>query len=191
MRRILGIDPGSRITGFGIIEQKEMKTQPICILGGCIRLVAKEIPPRLGQLFAEIQALVQTYQPTELAIEEVFVHKNAHSALKLGQARGVAIAAVMAVNLPVYEYAPRRVKQAIVGRGAADKAQVQHMIQILLALNDKPQADAADALAVALCHLHSISISDELKVTLPSRKKYARRKQQWKSYDRTITRKID
>ncbi|MBS0289920.1 MAG: crossover junction endodeoxyribonuclease RuvC [Proteobacteria bacterium] len=157
MRRILGIDPGSRITGFGVIELKE-KRQPCCLLGGCIRLGAKEMPLRLGQLFTQIQDIVKQFKPTELAIEQVFVQKNALSALKLGQARGVCIAAAMSLNMPVYEYAPKQIKQAITGKGNADKSQIQHMIQILLTLNVKPQADAADALAVALCHSHMLGL---------------------------------
>lgn len=163
MRRILGIDPGSRTTGIGIIEQQDSKRSPVCLFGGCIRLGDKEMSLRLGQLFHEIQDIVKTYKPTELAIEQVFMHKSASSALKLGQARGVAIAAVMSANLPVFEYAPRQIKQAVVGKGSAEKHQVQHMIQILLTLNAKPQADAADALAVALCHLHMASIRIPLR----------------------------
>lgn len=128
---------------------------PICLFGGCIRLSAPEMPIRLGQLFREIQDIVKIYHPTELAIEQVFVHKSVSSALKLGQARGVAMAAVMSESVPVFEYAPRQIKQAVVGKGAAEKHQIQHMVQILLNLNMKPQADAADALAVALCHLHT------------------------------------
>lgn len=155
IRRILGIDPGSRITGFGIIEQRA-KGEPLCLSGGCIRLTATDMPSRLGKLFIEIQAIVKEFQPTELAIEQVFVHKNIQSALKLGQARGVAMAAVVTNEVAVYEYAPRQIKQAIVGKGSADKNQIQHMIQILLSLNTKPQADTADALAVALCHLHTV-----------------------------------
>jgi crossover junction endodeoxyribonuclease RuvC len=183
-RRILGIDPGSRITGIAVIEKSASDT-PICLFGGCIRLTAKEESLRLGSLFEQIQHIVQTYQPTELAIEQVFVHKNVRSALKLGQARGVAIAAVMQAQLTVFEYAPRLIKQAITGTGGADKAQVQHMIQVLLSLEEKPQADAADALAVALCHLHT-----DLTAPLIGRSGIRRNKRTagWKSYDRTTPR---
>lgn len=187
-RRILGIDPGSRLTGFGIIEQSHKK-QPTCLLGGCIRLTAPDMPTRLGKLFAEVQDIVKIYKPTELAIERVFVHKNVQSALKLGQARGVVIAAVMSANLPVYEYAPREIKQAIVGKGGADKIQIQHMVQILLTLNAKPQVDAADALAVALCHLNTVAAVDFLKPQLQRRTR--KRSTQWKNYDRTTSRNID
>ncbi len=184
-RRILGIDPGSRITGFGIIEHKD-NGQPICLLGGCVRLTAIDMPTRLGRLFAEIQDIVKQFKPTELAIEQIFVQKNVNSALKLGQARGVAIAAVMAGSIPVFEYAPRQIKQAIVGKGSADKAQIQHMIQILLKLDSKPQADAADALAVALCHLHTNTFGHQAKATRTVRKH--KRPKQWIGYDRTTSR---
>lgn len=184
IRRILGVDPGSRITGVGIIEHQ--KNEVRCLFGGCVRLLAKEMPLRLAKLFAEIQEIVKIYQPTELAIEQVFVHKNVRAALKLGQARGVAIASAMAHNIPVYEYAPREIKQAIVGKGNADKSQMQHMIQVLLNLNAKPQADCADALSVALCHLHSVSDNPVFK-RKSSRRSYKRSKG-WKSYDRTIER---
>lgn len=182
-RRILGIDPGSRITGVGVIETSETGTVQ-CLFGGCIRLTAKEESTRLGALFAEIQALVKTYQPTELAIEQVFVHKNVRSALKLGQARGVAIAAVMQANLTVYEYAPRQIKQAITGGGGADKSQIQHMVQVLLSLAEKPQVDASDALAVALCHLHTDSAAPNVSRQGPRRNN----RSAWKSYDRTTSR---
>lgn len=183
-RRILGIDPGSRITGFGVIEHSA--GQSTCLMGGCVRLTALDMPTRLGKLFGEIQEIVRIYKPTELAIEQIFVQKNVQSALKLGQARGVAIAAAIAVNIPVFEYAPRAIKQAIVGKGSADKIQVQHMIQVLLSLNAKPQADAADALAVALCHIHSVS---GLSVTKTARRgRRTKRNQKWVGYDRTTSR---
>ena len=158
--RILGIDPGSRITGYGIIESQsgqsgKRASTPSCLAGGCLRLTGADMASRFGQLFHSLTEIIETYQPHEVAIEQVFMHKNAASALKLGQARGVAIAAVVRLALPVFEYAPRLIKQAIVGRGGADKNQVQHMIKILLRLTAKPQADAADALAVALCHHHT------------------------------------
>lgn len=187
MRRILGIDPGSRITGYGIIEQRPGQTAPVCITAGCIRLESKEMPPRLAQLFSEIQLIVKTFQPTELAIEQVFVNKNPRSALMLGQARGVAIAAMASTTIPVFEYAPRQIKQAVVGRGSADKNQVQKMIQILLTLPQKPASDAADALAVALCHYHMVSIAYPLPVT-KTRRRSSKRSTQWKTYDRTTSR---
>lgn len=181
IRRILGIDPGSRLTGFGIIEVQNKEA--LCLMGGCIRLSASDMPSRLSTLFTEIQEIVRLYKPTELAIEQVFVQKNVQSALKLGQARGVAIAAVMSAQIPVYEYAARQVKLAIVGKGNADKSQIQHMIQIMLNLTQKPQADAADALAVALCHSHMMA-SPLLLNQQPKRRKRAT----WKGYDRTTSR---
>lgn len=188
MQRILGIDPGSRTTGFGIIEQIHPKDKPICLLGGCVRLTAKDMPDRLSKLFDEIREIVKMFNPTVLAIEQIFVHKSAHSALKLGQARGVAIAAAVGAGLPVFEYAPRQIKQAIVGKGSADKHQIQHMIQILLSLTQKPQSDAADALAVALCHFHTINGAYLLESNIPTRRRYRKRSTNWTSYDRTTSR---
>jgi crossover junction endodeoxyribonuclease RuvC len=151
--RILGIDPGSRLTGFGIIDVGG--DQAIAVQHGVIKAGTGEFPERLGIIFAGISDLIDEYQPGEMAIETVFVSRNAGSALKLGQARGAAICAAISRGLPVSEYAPRSVKQAIVGRGGADKVQVQHMVMVLLQLQDKLQEDAADALAVALCHQHT------------------------------------
>jgi crossover junction endodeoxyribonuclease RuvC len=122
------------------------------------------------------------YRPTECAIEQIFVHKSAQSALKLGHARGVAIAAVMTSRIPLFEYAPRQIKQAIVGKGSAEKTQVQHMIQILLSLKEKPQADAADALAVALCHHHSHSPLLEPFLHQPTKRRQSNRKL-WAAYE--------
>ncbi len=182
-KRILGIDPGSRITGFGVIELKDNHA-PICLMGGSVRLTATDMPSRLARLFVEIQEIVKQFKPTELAIEQVFVQKNVASALKLGQARGVAIAAVMSASVPVYEYAARQVKLAIVGKGNADKSQIQHMIQILLNLTHPPQADAADALAVALCHSHTMS--SPLRQGQATKRRTSRKA--WNKYDRTNSR---
>ncbi|MBS0287759.1 MAG: crossover junction endodeoxyribonuclease RuvC [Proteobacteria bacterium] len=182
-RRILGIDPGSRVTGFGIIEHTT-RGQLFCLTGGCVRLTAEDMPSRLAHLFAHLQDIVKHFKPTELAIERVFVQKNAQSALKLGQARGVAIAAVMSTQIPVFEYAPREIKLAIVGKGSAEKPQIQHMVQILLSLTTKPQADAADALAVALCHHHRMGSP----VELAGKTRRAKRSREWVGYDRTTTR---
>ena len=153
MARILGIDPGSRITGFGIIDVQGPRVSYVD--SGCIRLQDKELPERLKTIFESIATIIDTYQPQELAVERVFMHRNPDSALKLGQARGVAICAGVVAGLPIHEYAPRAIKQAVVGRGAAAKEQVQHMVCALLNLDSQPQADAADALAVALCHGHT------------------------------------
>jgi crossover junction endodeoxyribonuclease RuvC len=151
--RILGIDPGSRFTGFGIIEVSGDRIT--AIRHGVIKTGGGEFPKRLGIIFSGVLELITEFTPDEVAVENVFVSKNAGSALKLGQARGAAICAAISRDLPVAEYSPRSVKQAIVGKGGADKVQVQHMVTILLQLKEKPVEDAADALAVALCHQHT------------------------------------
>ena len=152
MARILGIDPGSRITGFGVVD--DAADGPRYIASGCVRVTGEGFPDRLKQIFEGIAEVVSEFDPDQLAIEKVFMHKNADSALKLGQARGAAICAVISNRIPVYEYAARQVKQALVGKGSAEKNQVQHMVRILLGLQGKLQTDAADALGVALCHIH-------------------------------------
>jgi crossover junction endodeoxyribonuclease RuvC len=150
--RILGIDPGSRITGFGIIDVD--KRQNHYIACGCIKAGDGDFPARIRAIAEGIVSLVNEYQPEQMAIERVFLNRNADSALKLGQARGAAIAAVVMQDIPVFEYSATQIKQASVGRGHADKTQVQHMVRALLQLTETPQADAADALACALCHSH-------------------------------------
>ena len=151
--RILGIDPGSRITGFGVIDIEGSRTR--YVTSGCVKVVSEALPERLQEIFAGIAEVVQDYRPDHMAIERVFMARNADSALKLGQARGAAICAATSSALIVSEYSPREIKQAVVGKGGATKEQVQHMVCILLSLNSPPQADAADALAVALCHGHT------------------------------------
>ncbi|MEO9274232.1 crossover junction endodeoxyribonuclease RuvC [Marinomonas sp. 5E14-1] len=151
--RILAIDPGSRITGFGILDVVNGKT--VYVNSGCIRLPDEALSVRLKHIFNNVSALLDEYKPNEFAIEEVFLAKNANSALKLGQARGAAIVAASIRELDVHEYAARRVKQSVVGNGNANKEQVQLMVQMLLQLSSKPQADAADALAIALCHANT------------------------------------
>lgn len=123
-----------------------------CLEGGAIRLLETSFPKRLGELFIRLRKVIEKHQPTVMAIEQVFVHQNVQSALKLGHARGVAIAAASLTELPVFEYAPRLVKKTVVGYGAAEKVQVQQMVKVMLNLNQLPQADCADALAIALCH---------------------------------------
>ena len=152
MSIILGIDPGSRVTGYGVVATCGASMQPRYLASGCIRLDGKAIAPRLQTIFESLQQLIEQYRPDEFAIEQVFVGKSASSALKLGQARGVALLAASMLDLPIAEYAARSIKQAVTGTGAADKEQVQSMVVRLLGLNAAPQADAADALAVALCH---------------------------------------
>ncbi len=153
MTIILGIDPGSNITGFGIIEA--VKNRYRYIASGAIR-TSKNLPAnQLQQIFSGIVDLVNTYHPEEIAIEQVFMHANVNSALKLGQARGVAIVAASQKNAKVAEYSARQVKQAVVGYGNAEKAQVAQMVKMLLKLTNKLQADEADALAIAICHANS------------------------------------
>lgn len=151
MSLILGIDPGSRKTGYGIIQQLHGK--PAYVSSGVIRIPTElTLPERLNAIFMGVSEIIAHYSPQEMAIEQVFMAKNAGSALKLGQARGAAIVAGASNGLPVAEYEARKVKQSVVGTGAADKLQVQHMVKVLLKLPRAPQEDAADALAVALCH---------------------------------------
>jgi crossover junction endodeoxyribonuclease RuvC len=153
MTRILGIDPGSRITGYGIIEMDGNYARHLS--HGLIRLQEQDISGNLKYLFRQLTTIIREFQPHEASIEKVFMHKNADSALKLGQARGCAITACAEMELPVFEYTANQVKQATVGKGHAAKQQVQHMIKVLLCLDSIPQADEADALAIALCHGHS------------------------------------
>jgi len=150
---ILGIDPGSRITGYGVINSVGSKKEYVA--SGCIRLKGDALPERLQQVFEGVTEVISRYCPQEMAIEQVFMARNADSALKLGQARGVAIVAGTNQELPIYEYAARKVKQSVVGNGSADKAQVQHMVAHILKLPGLPQVDAADGLAIALCHAHT------------------------------------
>lgn len=152
--RILGIDPGSQRTGVGIIDVDKagrithVHHQPIKLL------VAENFPQRLKVLLDALDEIISTYQPHEVAIEKVFMARNPDSALKLGQARGAAMCAAVLRDLPIHEYAAKEIKLAVVGKGGADKVQVQHMMGVMLNLNGKIQADAADALAVAVTHAH-------------------------------------
>lgn len=153
MIRILGIDPGSQNTGYGIIESDG--NHSVHITHGNIKIDDDELPEKLRTVFENITSVIQEFKPEEVAIEKVFMHRNADSALKLGQARGSAITACTMLDLKVFEYTPNEVKQATVGKGHAAKQQVQHMVKVLLCLDKVPQTDAADALAIALCHAHS------------------------------------
>lgn len=148
--RILGIDPGLRVTGFGVIERAGNKLAYVA--SGCIRSPDGTLPERLKVILQGVQEVVDTYQPNEAAVEIVFVNVNPQSTLLLGQARGAAICGLVSRNLPVMEYTALQVKQAVVGYGKADKTQVQHMVKRLLQLPGDPQADAADALACAIAH---------------------------------------
>ena len=152
---LLGIDPGSRVTGYGVIRSDGYHS--LHVASGHIRVEGETLGDRLGMIFREVRAIVEAYRPVEMAIERVFVARNPDSALKLGQARGAAVCAAVISALAVAEYSAREVKRAVVGTGGANKEQVQHMIRHLLGLRDQLQADAADALAVALCHAHTRS----------------------------------
>ena len=149
--RILGIDPGSQITGFGIVDLIGTKVVPV--EWGSLR-TSGDHAERLRTIFVKLEEIVRAFEPDEIAIERVFLHRNADSALKLGQARAAAICGTFAIDASLHEYSARHIKQAVVGNGSAEKAQVEHMIRILLGIRDDVQPDAADALAVALCHAH-------------------------------------
>ncbi len=153
MAIILGIDPGSRKTGFGVINTAGDKCEYLA--SGVIHVADYEFAERLKRIYESIQIIIHEHAPQVMVVEQVFMAKNANSALKLGQARGAAITAGATAGLEVAEYSARQIKQAVVGSGAADKLQVQHMIKALLTLNKTPQEDAADALAAALCHAHT------------------------------------
>ena len=151
-RRILGIDPGLRVTGFGLVVVVGTRLQ--YITSGCIRNPSGTLPDRLKIILRDLASVIAEYHPTEVVVEKVFVNINPHSTLLLGQARGAAIASVVLAGLPVTEYTAGQVKQAVVGKGRALKPQVQAMVQRLLQLPGAPSTDAADALACAICHAH-------------------------------------
>jgi len=151
--RILGIDPGSRVTGFGIIDSDGSRSRHVA--SGCVRTAGDDLPARLGEIYRELHAVIAAHGPQQVAVEQVFMARNASAALKLGQARGAAIVAAVDHRLPVYEYSAREVKQALVGKGSAEKEQVQYMVQLLLGLQGGMPLDESDALAIALCHAHN------------------------------------
>ena len=153
MAVILGIDPGSRVTGFGLIISHGNKFE--YVNSGCIKTQTKLLPERLKIIFDQLCGVIECHQPEQAAIEEVFMGNNASSALKLGQARGAAMVACLSFDLSLSEYSARKVKQAVVGAGAADKAQVNHMVKALLKIRDNLAEDASDALAVAICHANT------------------------------------
>jgi crossover junction endodeoxyribonuclease RuvC len=149
-QRILGIDPGSRLTGFGVLDCEGDRA--VYVASGSVSSLDGDFPERLKMIFRSISEIVAEYRPDVVVVESVFMHKNAGSALKLGHARSAAICATFDLDVTVYEYAPREIKQAVVGTGAATKEQIQHMIKHMLKLDGDPSPDAADALAAALCH---------------------------------------
>ncbi|MCH9757160.1 MAG: crossover junction endodeoxyribonuclease RuvC [Gammaproteobacteria bacterium] len=153
MTVILGIDPGSRITGYGLIRATGNEFKYLD--SGCIRTTTDTgLSGRLLDIFNGIRQIMNAFKPDEVAMEQVFMHQNANTALKLGHARGAAMVAAASPDAPVAEYSPRQIKQAVAGYGAADKEQVKQMVMRLLNLSKAPQTDASDALAVAICHSH-------------------------------------
>ncbi|MDT8281899.1 MAG: crossover junction endodeoxyribonuclease RuvC [Gammaproteobacteria bacterium] len=154
--RIIGIDPGSVCTGFGVIDSDGLRHY--YVTSGHIKVKGDELPARLGCIFDEVSRIIRQWQPQSMGIEQVFVNRNVDSALKLGQARGAAICAGINAQLSVGEYAPRAIKKAVVGNGAADKAQIQQMMKMLLKLDFVPQSDEADGLAIALCHANHMHV---------------------------------
>lgn len=164
MTRIIGIDPGSQRTGVGIIDVASDGSLRHVFHGALAVAGEATFPLRLKKIFDGLGAILAEHQPTEASIERVFMARNPDSALKLGQARGAAICALVNQGITVHEYAATEVKQAVVGKGGADKTQVQHMIGILLALKGPIQADAADALAIAVTHAHTRSSTERLGI---------------------------
>lgn len=162
-QRILGLDPGSRLTGFGIVD---FAGDRACyVASGGIRTADGTFAERLRTIFEAVAGIAAEYRPDAVVLETVFVHRNAGSALKLGQARSAALCATFGRDIAVFEYAPREIKLAVVGTGAATKAQVQHMVTSLLGLSGRPAPDAADALAAALCHGHRHRLASRLAGT--------------------------
>ncbi len=168
--RILGIDPGSRNTGFGIIDSDGSKS--LHIASGCIRVGEHPWPQRLGLIFDRVLALVAEYRPHEMAVEQLIFARDPKAALKIGQARGAVLCAGLKGGVIVHEYSPKSVKLAVVGSGNAGKAQVQYMVRLLLGLDGEPSEDEADALAIALCHAHAMGI--------PARKRAAASWRDWR-----------
>lgn len=155
--RVLGIDPGSRITGYGIVEQEGNRLVHVDN-GAIFTDSAADFSGRLKKIFDGLCSIIAEYRPEEVAVENIFFSTNVQSALKLGQARGAAIVAAVHAGLPVAEYTALQVKQAVVGQGRAEKGQVQKMLKALLGLPEIAQADASDALAVAVCHINSYAL---------------------------------
>lgn len=152
MTLVMGIDPGSRVTGYGFIEETSRGIRLVAC--GCIRTEADQFNQRLKRIFDEVYRLSREYCPDEVAMEQIFMSKNPDSALKLGHARGAALCGVLTAGLNIHEYAAREVKLALVGKGNADKLQVQHMVRFLLKNPERMPVDASDALGVAFCHIH-------------------------------------
>lgn len=162
--RILGIDPGSRLTGFGVLDCDGDAASYVA--SGSVNSIKGEFPERLKMIFRSVSEIVGQYRPDVVAVESVFMHRNPSSALKLGHARSAAICATFELEIDVFEYAPREIKQAVVGTGAATKEQIQHMVRHLLSLEGDPSPDAADALAAALCHANRRRLNRQMGAAL-------------------------
>lgn len=158
--RILGIDPGSRLTGFGVLDLDG--EEATYVASGVVKSLDGDFPARLKCIYESMTSIMDEYRPSVIAVESVFMHRNAGSALKLGHARSAALCATFSFDVEVHEYAPREIKQAIVGKGSATKEQIQHMVVRLLGLPQSPVEDAADALAAALCHSHQRRLKRQL-----------------------------
>ena len=157
MTRILGIDPGSRLTGYGVVDAAAGRLDFV-VCGVVKTTTGQSLAYRLNEIFEGLNEVIQVHRPVVAGVEEVFLSSNPRSALKLGHARGVAVVTAMQNGLAVHDYSARAVKRAVVGYGQATKEQVQHMVQVLLRLTGKPSADAADALAVAICHANHMQV---------------------------------
>lgn len=168
--RILGIDPGSRTTGFAVIDTDGHRSARVA--SGCIRVGERPWPDRLGLIFDRVAAIVSDYKPHEMAVEQLIFARDPKAALKIGQARGAVLCAGLKGGVTVHEYSPKSVKLAVVGTGGAEKSQVQHMVRVLLSMSEMPAEDEADALAIALCHAHSMGI--------PARKRAAASWRDWR-----------
>ncbi len=160
--RVLGIDPGSRVTGIGVVDAESSNLKVVDY--SCIRAGKEVLSIRLGKIYQGVAAAVEKYQPDMVAVEDVFFANNAKSALILGQARGSAICAAVNHDCEVVEYTALQIKRAVVGSGGARKEQVQHMVRVLLGLRQNPAADAADALACAICHIHTWQVESRLRM---------------------------
>ncbi len=159
--RVLGIDPGSRNTGLGVVESVHGELRPVA--GQCIRMGNEPLPDRLGRIYLGVQDMITQYEPDLVAVEQVFVANNAKSALILGQARGSAVCSAVNAGRTVVEYSALQIKRALVGSGNAKKEQVQYMVRVLLGLTRTPGADEADALACAICHIHTVRTQGQLR----------------------------
>lgn len=158
--RVLGIDPGSRNTGLGVVEKNQ---NGICsITFRRIRMGSEPLPQRLATIYKGVQEMINEFRPDIVAVEQVFISNNANSALILGQARGSAVCSAVNTQREVFEYSALQIKQAVVGNGNAKKEQVQHMVRVLLGLTKTPTSDEADALACAICHIHTAEVQNKL-----------------------------